>query len=62
MSNTHGMTGKRNAEKPETAKKMAEIHIRCESRLKAGAVKTAQDNGKTLSQWLIDLIAANSKH
>lgn len=56
------MTGKRNAEKPQTAKKLADIHIRCESRLKAGAVKTAQDNGKTLSQWLIDLIATNSKY
>jgi len=58
----HGMIGKRNAEKSEAAKKLAEIHIRCESRLKSGAVKTAQDSGKTLSQWLIDLIAANSKY
>lgn len=58
----HGMTGKRNAEKPEISKKMADIHIRCESRLKSGAVKTAQDSGKTLSQWLIDLIKANSKY
>lgn len=58
----HRMTGRRNAEKPETAKKLAEIHIRCESRLKSGAVKTAQESGKTLSQWLIDLIAANSKY
>jgi hypothetical protein len=48
----HGMTGKRKAE----------IHIRSESRLKSGAVKTAQDSGKTLSQWLIDLISANSKY
>lgn len=58
----HRMTGKRNAKKPEDTKKMAEIHIRCESRLKSGAVKTAQNSGKTLSQWLIDLIAANSKY
>lgn len=58
----HGMTGKRNAEKSEAAKKLAEIHIRCEPRLKSGAVKTAQDSGKTLSQWLIDLIKANSKY
>ena len=56
------MTGKRNAEKPETAKKLAEIHIRCESQLKSGAVKTAQDSGKTLSQWLVDLISDNSKY
>lgn len=58
----HGMTGKRNAEKPKAAKKLAEIHIRCESRIKSGAVKTAQENGKTLSQWLIELIATNSKY
>lgn len=62
MTNQHGMTGKRNAEKPETAKKLAEIHIRCESQLKSGAVKTAQDSGKTLSQWLVDLISDNSKY
>lgn len=58
----HRMTGKRNAEKPQTAKKLAEIHIRCEPGLKSGAVKTAQDSGKTLSQWLIGLIAENSKY
>jgi len=34
------------------------IHIRCNSRLKAGAVKTAQKEGKTLSKWLTDMINA----
>lgn len=62
MINQHGMICKHNAKKPEEAKKLAEIHIRCEPRLKSGAVKTAQDSGKTLSQWIIDLIAANSKY
>ena len=62
MIKQHGMTGKRNAAKHANDKKQSYIHIRCDSILKSGAVKTAKDSGKTLSQWLIDLIAANSKY
>lgn len=56
-----GIIGKQNVEK-QGEKKQSEIHIRIETRLKAGAVKTAQECGQTLSQWLVDLIKANSRY
>ena len=62
MTTKHGMIGKRNAKKPESKKKLSDIHIRCEPRIKSGAEKTAQESGKTLSKWIIDLIKSNSKY
>lgn len=62
MTKEHGMTGKRNASKNDDEKKTSHIHIRCDSKLKSEAEKTAQENGKTLSQWITDLIKHNSKY
>lgn len=58
----NGYIGNQNAAKPDNDKKLSSIHIRCDPRIKAGAVKTAQDSGKTLSEWLVDLIKSNSKY
>lgn len=62
MDQQHGLTGNTNAAKQDNNKKLSSIHIRCDARMKAGAVKTAQDSGKTFSEWLIDLIKSNSKY
>lgn len=62
MSVKHGMAGKRNAKKPVDEKNTAHIHIRCHPRVKAGAIKAASDEGKTLSQWIVGLIRRESKY
>lgn len=62
MKKQHGLIGKKNALKSDSEKKLSYIHIRCDRSVKAGAVKTAQKEGKTLSQWITDLIAKNTKY
>lgn len=62
MSVKHGMTGKKNAKKPDADKNTAYIHIRCHPQVKDGAVKTALNEGKTLSRWIVDLIKQESKY
>lgn len=63
MIKKHGLSGKpSNHTKNDEDRKESTIQIRCLRRLKSGAVKTANDDGKTLSAWIVDLINKNVRY
>lgn len=52
----HGMTGKRNASKPESAKALSFLVARCKREDKAKWVRAANLKHATLTQWVIDAL------
>lgn len=55
----HGMTGKRNAAKPEGEAATSQVFARVTPREKSSYVKAAK--GKTLSEWVRDALNAAAK-
>lgn len=57
----HGLTGNKNAAKPDDQKAESYIHARCTSSDKAGWVKAAQSKGMKLTKWIVSVLNEAAK-
>jgi len=57
----HGLTGNKNAVKPDDQKAESYIHARCTSSDKARWVKAAQSKKMKLTEWIVSVLNEATK-